>query len=276
MGLVVAQLKGWLAEPLTRGLDLNDPRTTALRRDILRRKEFLRRIYDEWYRQIAAAVPSGPGGVLELGSGAGFLKEYLPEAITSDVFACPGVDRIVDAQGLDFAPASLRAIVMIDVLHHLPQVRRFFAGAARCVGPGGALVMIEPWITTWSRFVYRHLHHEPFDVGAEQWEFPPSGPLSGANGALPWIVFWRDRTRLAREFPQWRVDLVEPMMPIRYLLSGGMSVRGLVPGWTFAAWRWAERLLHPLMPWLAMFALVVLTRTEVAARAAEEVVCRPR
>ncbi len=273
MGRVVAQLKGWLAEPLTRGLDLDDPRTTALRRDILQHKEFLRRIYDEWYRRIAAVVPPGAGDVLELGSGAGFLKDYLPDAITSDVFPCPGVDRIVDAQALDFAPASLRAIVMIDVLHHLPQVRRFLAGAARCVRPGGVIVMVEPWITAWSRRVYRHLHHEPFDVAAPQWEFPPSGPLSGANGALPWIVFARDRAGFEREFPQWRVAALEPIMPIRYLLSGGMSVRSLMPGWTFAAWRWAEGALHPLMHWLAMFALIVLTRTQVAAGAAEEDVC---
>jgi SAM-dependent methyltransferase len=275
MGHVTLRLKSWLAEPLTRGLDLDDPRTTALRREILQRKEFLRRVYDEWYRRIAAAVPPGPGAILELGSGAGFLKSYLPDALTSDVFACPGVDRIVDAQALDFAPASLKAIVMIDVLHHLPQVRRFFAGAARCVRPTGAIVMVEPWPTTWSLFVYRHLHHEPFDVTAAQWEFPPSGPLSGANGALPWIIFARDRARFEREFPQWRVDVLEPLMPIRYLLSGGMSVRGLMPGWTFAAWRWAERALHPLMHWLAMFVLVVLTRTETAAGTAEENACEP-
>jgi SAM-dependent methyltransferase len=272
MSSVALRLKSWLAEPLTRGLDLDDPRTTVLRRDILRRKPFLRRIYDEWYRQIVAAVPPGAGEVLELGSGAGFLKQYLPGVITSDVFACPGVDRIVDAQALDFAPRSLRAIIMIDVLHHLPQVRRFFAGAARRVRSGGRIVMIEPWMTAWSRFVYRHLHHEPFDPAVEHWEFPAGGPLSGANGALPWIIFARDRAQFEHEFPQWRLDVLELLMPIRYLLSGGMSVRGLMPGWTFTAWRWVERVLHPLRPGLAMFALLGLTRTEVAA---EEDVCEP-
>jgi hypothetical protein len=64
-------LKAWLAEPLTRGLDLDDPRTTALRRDILQRKPFLRRIYDEWYRHIAAAGRLGQV-MLELGSQGGF------------------------------------------------------------------------------------------------------------------------------------------------------------------------------------------------------------
>jgi hypothetical protein len=38
---------------------------------------------------------------------------------------------------------------------------------------------------------------------AADWSFPAVGPLSGANGALPWILFERDRARFEREFPQW-------------------------------------------------------------------------
>ncbi len=274
MGRLVAQVKSWLAEPLTRGLDLDDPRTTELRRTILRRKTFLRRIYAEWYAALAAVVPAGAAPVLELGSGAGFFKDFIPGLITSDVLPGPGIDRVVDAQRLDFVPGSLRAIVMIDVLHHLPQVRRFFVAAARCVQPGGVVAMIEPWMSSWSRFVYPRLHHEPFDPAAAQWEFPPSGPLSGANGALPWIVFQRDRARFEREFPEWQLQSVAPRMPIRYLLSGGMSLRSLVPGWTFGLWRQVERALWPVMDHLAMFALIVLRRTDVPVRP-EEAACPP-
>ena len=39
-------LKHWLEHPLTRGLDLDDPRTTHLRRRVLDEKRFLRRIYE--------------------------------------------------------------------------------------------------------------------------------------------------------------------------------------------------------------------------------------
>ncbi len=269
MRSAVAHLKAWLAEPLTRGCNLDDPRTTELRRHVLRHKPFLRRIYEEWYEAIAAKLPGGDLPVLELGSGAGFMPDRIPGVITSEVFPCPGVDRVVDAQTLDFPPRSLRAIVMIDVLHHLPRVRTFFAAAARCVAPGGAVVMTEPWITAWSRFVYTRLHHEPFAPDAAEWEFPPAGPLSGANGALPWIVFCRDRAQFEREFPQWRIRSVEPMMPMRYLLSGGMSLRGLTPRWTFGAWRRVERALGAWMDHLAMFALIALTRT------AAEDVCQP-
>ena len=54
-------LKRWFEHPLTRGLDLDDPRTTHLRRRILAEKPFLRKIYEEWYERIAASLPPEPG-----------------------------------------------------------------------------------------------------------------------------------------------------------------------------------------------------------------------
>ena len=107
--------------------------------------------------------------------------------------------------------------------------------------------MIEPWVSAWSRFVYRNFHHEPFLPDASDWTFAESGPLSGANGALPWIVFERDRVTFSGEFRQWRIDSIRPTMPFRYLLSGGVSLRSLMPGWTFGAWRGIERALDPWM-----------------------------
>ena len=68
-------IKSILAHPLTRGMDIDDPRTTELRLQIVRSKRFLRKIYEEWYRDIVAALPPCDGPVLELGSGAGFLGE---------------------------------------------------------------------------------------------------------------------------------------------------------------------------------------------------------
>lgn len=253
-------LKRWLEHPLTRGLDIDDPRTTHLRRRILEEKPFLRRIYEEWYRAIARSLPAGEGAVLELGSGAGFLARFVPGLVRSEVFLTPGIDAVLDGLALPFAQGSLRGIAMTNVLHHLPGPRRFFAEAARAVRPGGVVTMIEPWVTPWSRLVYRRLHHEPFEPEATEWEIPPGGPLSQANGALPWILFHRDRERFLRELPAWRIRSIEPVMPFRYLVSGGISLRSLMPGWSYPAWRGLERALGPFGDRLAMFAHVVLAR----------------
>ena len=89
--------------------------------------------------------------------------------------------------------------------------------------------MVEPWVTPWSRFVFGKLHHEPF-LPAASWRFAASGPLSGANGALPWIVLCRDRERFVSLCPDWEIEPPKLMLPLRYLLSGGVSLRSLVPG----------------------------------------------
>ncbi len=255
-------LRHLFTQPTTRDLNLDDPRTTMLRRHIIRSKGFLRKVYEEWYASIVANLPDGQGAVIELGSGGGFLADRLPGLVTSEVFYCPGIGIVADGQQLPFANNSLRAIVMVDVLHHLPDVRSFFTEAGRSVRAGGVVVMIEPWVTPWSRLVYGRLHHEPFEPEASLWEFPARGPLSGANGALPYIVFDRDRERFLAEFPEWRIQAVQPTMPFRYLLSGGVSMRALMPGWSFTFWTWLERVLRPWAKNLAMFAIIVLVKIE--------------
>lgn len=254
-------LKHWLEHPRTRGLPIDAPETTALRREIIQQKRFLRQIYQEWYGAIRDAVPSGGGAVLEIGSGAGFLREQIPDLVSSDILPVAGISVVLDARRLPFADAALRAIVMTNVLHHLPGIRRFFVEAARCVKTGGAMVMLEPWVTAWSRLVYTRLHHEPFDTATPNWDFPQSGPLSGANGALPWILFQRDRRQFEREFPMWQIDSIRVQMPFRYLVSGGVSLRSLMPGWSFPLWKAFEAMLQPWMTSLGMFALIRLRRT---------------
>ena len=243
-----------LAHPLTRGLSVDDPGTTLLRRRIVASKPFLRRVYAEWYAAIADVIGDRQK-VLELGSGAGFFKEICPQATTSEILMTPGVDLIADARALPFGDGALEAIVMTDVFHHIPDVCHFLGEAARCLGPGGRLVMVEPWRTPWSEWVYSRLHPEPFLPGAG-WEILSSGPLSGANGALPWIVFERDATLFAERFPRWRIARIAPLMPFAYLLSGGVSLRGLAPGWLYPAVRALESRLAQDR-W-AMFALIDL------------------
>jgi SAM-dependent methyltransferase len=253
-------LKRFLAHPLSRGLDIDHPETTARRRAIIESKPFLKRIYQEWYGAISDNLPEISGPVLELGSGAGFLADFVPRLITSEVFNCPGIQVVLDGQALPLATASLRAIVMTDVLHHVPDPGRFFAEATRCLLVGGRVLLIEPWVSKWSRIIYTHLHHEPFQPDSPEWSIPSAGPLSGANGAMPWIIFERDRDRFAESFPQLKVELVQPFMPFRYLVSGGVSLRTLMPGSTFRLWKSIEAAMANHMRTWAMFALIVISR----------------
>ena len=197
--------------------------------------------------------------MLEIGSGGGFLKEKL-SCISSEVFFTPGIDCVLDGQALPFPDSSLRAILMVNVLHHIPDVARFFAEVQRALKPNGVIAMIEPWNTAWSRFIYQNFHPEPFLPESATWALPPGGPLTSANGALPWIVFQRDYQQFQSLFPRLRLENLTLDYPFTYLASGGVSLRELFPGWSFSLWRGIERLLLPLMPYLAMFAFITIRR----------------
>jgi SAM-dependent methyltransferase len=253
-------LRRALAHPLTASLNLDDPTTTALRKHIIASKPFLRTIYDEWYTTLAGELPAGEGKALEIGSGAGYCSRFIPGLITSEIFVCPDVRVVLDAQRIPFANESLRAIVMTNVLHHMPQVECFFSEACRCLRSGGKILMIEPWMTSWSKLVYRHFHHEPFNPEATNWFFASNGPLSGANGALPWILFVRDREKFESRFPELSIQQIRPSLPFRYLVSGGVGMRSLMPGFTHGIWVGLERLLQSQMSSLGMFAFVALGR----------------
>lgn len=248
-----------LAHPLTKRLDLDAPETTALRQEIVKSKPFLRSIYQDWYHLIANSIPRGDGEVLELGSGGGFLGDILRETITSDVFEVPGVDIAADARELPFASGSLKAIVMTNVFHHISDVSRFLSEAQRTLRPGGRIVMIEPWNTSWSRFIHEKFHDEPMVNDVKEWEFPQTGPLSGANAALAWVVTERDKEQLEYRWPSLRVNQTDPLMPFRYILSGGVSLRSLQPGWLYPLWKSIDEWTF-LKNRISVFALIVIDR----------------
>jgi SAM-dependent methyltransferase len=235
---------------------LDDPATTADRAQLLARHGYLRALYASWYAALLAELPDVRGDVLELGSGGGFLREMLPTVVTSDVMEVPGVDRVIDARELPFADGALRAIVATNVLHHVPDIRAFLREASRTLAPGGRIVAIEPWPTAFSRIVYSTLHHEPFDM-ARDWSLPPGGPLTAANGALPWIVFGRDRREFEREYPNLRVRRVAPQMPISYLACGGIGRAWRLPAGAFRV----LRALESPFDGLGLFALISIERT---------------
>lgn len=253
-------LRRWLAHPLTAGMRIDDPATTELRRQIIELKPFLKSIYDEWYRMLAAELPAVEGAVLELGAGAGSCNDAIPGVIRSEVFYSKRVELVADAQQLPLGDGTLRAIVFTDVLHHMPDVRQFFAEAVRSLRPGGKILMIEPWVTRWSTFIYKKFHHEPFLPEAKEWRFLSSGPLSGANGALPWILFVRDRTEFEKEFGELRIERIRPFLPFRDLVSGGVGLRSLMPNISYRVWAGLEKLLEPQMERLGMFAFISLLR----------------
>jgi SAM-dependent methyltransferase len=160
---------------------------------------------------------------------------------------------------MPFENGGVDAFFMVDVLHHIADSRAFFREALRCLKVCGKVIMIEPANTLWSRFIYKNFHHEQFDPEGK-WGLEETGPLSQGNGAIPWIIFCRDRTIFEREFPSLRIVSMRNHTPLRYLLSGGLTLRQLVPSFTYPFVKAVEYLLSPLNNWLGMFQTIKLEK----------------
>jgi len=251
----------WLKQPEARAIeDLDDDETVSVHARIIKSKGFLRRLYSEYYDQMGVAGGYDERGVfVEVGSGGGFVKEILPNTVTSDVVPHDGVDEVFPAESMPFDDGSVNGIFILNCFHHFCEPASVLGEFERVLVDGGSVVMIEPANTWWGRLIHTHLHHESFDPSGE-WSLPTSGRFSGANGALPWIVFVRDRGEFSKLFQSLAIDWVTYHTPLSYLVSGGLTWRQLAPTWGYPLVRTIERLLSPFSKWLGMFMTIVIRK----------------
>lgn len=239
----------WLKEPSLDGLAPGSPEFFATQKALILGRSLLKRNYDAWYRRLLEDARSAPanGVILELGSGASYLKHLEPAIVTSDVV--PNVaDQVIDARSLPFADESLRALLLTHVFHHIPDVDAFFKEAQRALVPGGVISMIEVAHTPFARFFFRHFHHEPYEDACHEWRFAQRDSMMDSNQALAWMVFARDRCRFNRQYPSLAIEKLTFMPWLTYFVSGGVTARYLIPKFMNGLLVGAERLLRPLEP----------------------------
>jgi len=225
----------------------------------------LRALYADWYGRIGAALPPPERGPrVELGSGPGFARQFIPDLQLTDIVRAPWHDRELSAEVLPFGDASLGALVLFDVLHHLSDPRRFFAEATRVLAPGGRIVLCEPHVSPLSYPVYKLFHEEPLDLSVD-----PLAPAAGSDGrdpfdsnqAIPSLLFGRQAARFAVEFPQLHLARLEWLSGLSYPASGGFSRRPLLPAPAWSALHRLEACLPAgLFRWLGFRLLAVIDR----------------
>ena len=225
----------------------------------------LRHLYADLYARVAAELPpEALGRRVELGSGPGFAREFIPGIELTDLVGAPWHDREASAESLPFDAGTVGALVLFDVLHHLPSPRNFFAEAVRVLAPGGRIVMCEPYISPLSYPVYKFLHEEPLDLGADPLALQAGrgarDPFD-ANQAIPTLLFGRKRQAFAEAFPALSLTRVQHLSGFSCPASGGFSHRPALP-WPLWALlhRFDARVPSALMRWMAFRMLVVIER----------------
>lgn len=260
-------LKEWLRHPLKNELEQGFTASALLRRKIIDSKPFLKKVMTRWYKEIAKRLSRRIGTIVELGSGSGFFADYIKAdfdgtIITTEVANIPGINLVTRAEQLPFSDSSLAAIVVTNVLHHIKKPRDFFAESIRVLKPSGDILMIEPWGGPWAQFIYSHLHSEPFEKQAENWELSEnSSEQEQANNALPWIIFERDIDIFKEEFPELKILEIKPFMPFLFLCSGGIGTRISFPSASFRLLERIERMLKPFFKQLGMFTIIWLRKS---------------
>jgi SAM-dependent methyltransferase len=219
---------------------------------------FYQRAYLSFQTELLKRKIDGP--IVELGSGSGFLKSVIPQVETTDVLSYPGIDRVVDATQMPYGDASVGAFFMLNVFHHIPDAEKALAEMNRCLKPGGIVFIADQYIGFLSKPIFKHIHAEGFDDSQREWRFVSTGPLSGANGALTWIVFWRDLGLFESRFPKLSVIYRRPHSPLLYWLSGGLKSWTLVPQFLLKFFIRLDKILIILSEKFASFTDIVLEK----------------
>jgi SAM-dependent methyltransferase len=223
-------------------------------------KPILQKLYARWYGYIHEALK--PGKTLELGGGSGNLKDFLPEAITSDIVFEPWLDAVMDAHALPFKEESLDNVVLFDVLHHLAAPAVFFREVQRVLSAKGRAVLMEPYVSWLSFPVYRFLHAEGM-----RWDTDPfldqaldkKEPFEG-NQAVPTLIFQKQREKFLEAFPGLRIIRQATMDVFLYPLSGGFHHPSLCPSFLWRPLEILEKVLRPFNRYLAFRFFVVLEK----------------
>jgi SAM-dependent methyltransferase len=226
--------------------------------------EPLRRLYGDWYSRIGQALPAASlGPVIELGSGPGLAAEFIPNMLLTDVVFAPWHHLSIAAESLPFKDGSVGAVVLFDVLHHLPSPQSFLNEAVRALSPGGRVLICDPYISPLSYPVYRWLHEEGFDFSVDPFEPKwPEGkdPFSG-NQAVATELFFRKRVEFQQRFPALQLISRQRFAGPSYPLAGGFARKPILPQPIWDIFRHVEGWLPPsVFAWAGFRTLVVLER----------------
>ena len=211
---------------------LSEPANAVAR---ILRDGYLNRLFSDELEAIRNAITiNNPTRVIEIGAAGGITKAVWPAVETTDVRVSPGVDYEMSAEAIFTPDNSVDVIFGMDALHHARSPRKHFVELNRVLKPGGNAIYIEPNWNFFSRLCFKvllkYLHPEPYDTRQREWEINNDDPMMG-NQAQAFNIFVRDIKKFESEFPSLKVEILQPLKGLSFLLSGGVHTRLPIPSW---------------------------------------------
>jgi len=239
--------------------------------EIIKNKKMIKHVFQEFYSlcvELDKSYLTGFGKTIEIGSGVSFIKETYPNIVTSDVKNYEGVDMVVDAQNMPFIDNEIHAFYGINCFHHFPKPNKFFAEIVRTLKPGGGVVLIEPYYGYLSDKIHTKIHKDEFfDKQQLAWETGQCSNqyMTGANQALSYIIFNRDKKIFEERFPELEIVYCSVLNNyIRYLVSGGVNFKQLMPDFLEGLLKVFEKLLKPFNKVFGLHHLIVIRKKDAS------------
>ena len=194
---------------------------------------YLNRLFSDQLDAIRHSITTkNPTKIIEIGAAGGITKEIWPEVETTDVRVSPGVDYEMSAESITAPDNSVDVVLGMDALNHASSPRKHFIELNRVLKSGGNAIYIEPNWNFFSRLCFKvllkYLHPEPYDTRQLEWEINNEDPMMG-NQAQEFSIFIRDIKKFEAEFPALKVEILQPLKGLSFLLSGGVHTRLPIP-----------------------------------------------
>jgi SAM-dependent methyltransferase len=202
-------------------------------REHWRRKPLLRRVYAQFYRDIAARIkPEHRGLIIELGSGMGNVKEHIPDCITTDVFPNPWLDRVENAYGLTFGDQTVGHLILFDVWHHIRYPGEALREFSRVLAHHGRIVIFDHAMGFLGKYVVGAFHHEPLGLENDiEWtageDFRPDNAGYYAAQGNASRIFTGEKFKAG--LGEWEITEIKYYSGLAYLGTGGFRGPQLYP-----------------------------------------------
>jgi SAM-dependent methyltransferase len=249
---------------------LSDLEQTRINRKRLRKNRNLLFWYQELFSQQFGNRSISSLRILEVGSGTSPLKKFYPNVITSDVLDLDYLDLVFDCHEIDreesIPDGSLDIVVMTNVLHHLKEPIHFLLNARRKLNEEGAIIITEPFFSLFSSLLFKYLHHEAVDktIDYPRLSDTNNGPLSTANIALPYLIFYGNKGWLECLEDIYQIRTIGYFSSISYFLTGGISRRFPIAFWIYRILYKLDMLIARLLPKIAasFFTVILVKKPE--------------
>jgi SAM-dependent methyltransferase len=211
-----------------------------------RERPLLRSVYGHFYGLIRGALTPLPGSIVELGSGIGAVKEFIPTCITTDIFPNPWLDQQENAYALSFADSTISNLILLDVFHHLTYPGSALNEFHRVLRAKGRVIILEPAMSLLGRLIYGLFHHEPLGIRKPISWFAPDG-IDPKEAGYYAAQANASKVFLGNQFKEalssWEVTTLKSLPDIAYVASGGFSKPQLYSSSLLPIIRFFEKIL---------------------------------